>query len=157
MSIKRANISAWNLPAKAKSPPILLSRFPIQACLRLGYAEQSNIPFDFGIIRNHYVGRTFIQPTDAGRQNGVKMKHNVNRHMIEGKRVVLVDDSIVRGTTSMKIANMMRQAGAKEVHLRIASPPTTHPCFYGVDTPDREKLIAAHMNPAEIAEPYWRG
>ena len=118
----------------------------------LGYAEQSNIPFDFGIIRNHYVGRTFIQPTDAGRQNGVKMKHNVNRHMIEGKRVVLVDDSIVRGTTSMKIANMMRQAGAKEVHLRIASPPTTHPCFYGVDTPDREKLIAAHMNPAEIAE-----
>ena len=117
----------------------------------LGYAEASNIPFDFGIIRNHYVGRTFIQPTDVGRQNGVKMKHNANRHMIEGKRVVLVDDSIVRGTTSMKIANMMRQAGAREVHLRIASPPTTHPCFYGVDTPDREKLIAAKMDVAEIA------
>ena len=118
----------------------------------LGYAEASNIPFDFGIIRNHYVGRTFIQPTDAGRQAGVKMKHNANRHMVEGKRVVLVDDSIVRGTTSMKIANMMRQAGAKEVHLRIASPPTMHPCFYGVDTPDREKLIAAQMDVAEIAE-----
>ena len=117
----------------------------------LGYAEASNIPFDFGIIRNHYVGRTFIQPTDAGRQAGVKMKHNANRHMVEGKRVVLVDDSIVRGTTSMKIANMMRQAGAKEVHLRIASPPTMHPCFYGVDTPDREKLIAAQMDVAEIA------
>ncbi len=117
----------------------------------LGYAEASNIPFDFGIIRNHYVGRTFIQPTDAGRQAGVKMKHNANRHMVEGKRVVLVDDSIVRGTTSMKIANMMRQAGAEEVHLRIASPPTMHPCFYGVDTPDREKLIAAQMDVAEIA------
>ena len=117
----------------------------------LGYAEASNIPFDFGIIRNHYVGRTFIQPTDAGRQAGVKMKHNANRHMVEGKRVVLVDDSIVRGTTSMKIANMMRQAGAREVHLRIASPPTMHPCFYGVDTPDREKLIAAQMDVAEIA------
>ena len=117
----------------------------------LGYAEASNIPFDFGIIRNHYVGRTFIQPTDAGRQAGVKMKHNANRHMVEGKRVVLVDDSIVRGTTSMKIANMMRQAGAREVHLRIASPPTMHPCFYGVDTPDREKLIAAQMDVAEMA------
>ncbi|HCP18922.1 MAG TPA: amidophosphoribosyltransferase, partial [Alphaproteobacteria bacterium] len=101
----------------------------------LGYAEETHIPFDFGIIRNHYVGRTFIQPTDAGRQTGVKMKHNANSLSVSGKRVVIVDDSIVRGTTSIKIVNMIRDAGATEVHMRIASPPTTHPCFYGVDTP----------------------
>ncbi|MBT6258169.1 MAG: amidophosphoribosyltransferase [Alphaproteobacteria bacterium] len=118
----------------------------------LGYAEETNIPFDFGIIRNHYVGRTFIQPTDLGRQTGVKMKHNANSMTVAGKRVILVDDSIVRGTTSIKIVNMMRQAGASEVHMRIASPPTTHPCFYGVDTPDRDKLIAASMDTDAIAE-----
>ena len=109
----------------------------------LGYATQSGIPFELGIIRNHYVGRTFIQPTDQIRHLGVKLKHNANRAFIEGKRVILVDDSIVRGTTSVKIVEMMREAGAREVHMRIASPPTTHSCFYGVDTPERSKLLAA--------------
>ena len=118
----------------------------------LGYAEESGLPFELGIIRNHYVGRTFIQPTDTGRQTGVKMKHNANSASVEGKSVVLVDDSIVRGTTSMKIVSMMRNAGAREVHMRIASPPTTNPCFYGVDTPDRDKLIAARMDTDAIAK-----
>ena len=107
-------------------------------------------PFELGIIRSHYVGRTFIQPTDQIRHLGVKLKHNANRAMIEGKRVVLVDDSIVRGTTSIKIVQMMRDAGAREVHMRIASPPTRHSCFYGVDTPERAKLLAAQMNVAQM-------
>jgi amidophosphoribosyltransferase len=109
----------------------------------IGYAEQSGLPFELGIIRNHYVGRTFIEPTDQIRHLGVKLKHNANRTLIQGKRVILVDDSIVRGTTSTKIVQMMRDAGATEVHMRIASPPTTHSCFYGVDTPTRQKLLAA--------------
>ena len=108
----------------------------------IGYAEQSGIPFDLGIIRNHYVGRTFIQPTDRIRHLGVKLKHNANRRFIEGKRVILVDDSIVRGTTSTKIVEMIRAAGAREVHMRISSPPTKHSCFYGIDTPQPEKLLA---------------
>jgi len=108
----------------------------------IGYAEESGIPFDLGIIRNHYVGRTFIQPTDRIRHLGVKLKHNANRRFIEGKRVILVDDSIVRGTTSTKIVEMVRAAGAKEVHMRISSPPTKHSCFYGIDTPQPEKLLA---------------
>lgn len=108
----------------------------------IGYAEESNIPFDLGIIRNHYVGRTFIQPTERIRHLGVKLKHNANRRFIEGKRVILVDDSIVRGTTSTKIVEMVRAAGAKEVHMRISSPPTKHSCFYGIDTPQPEKLLA---------------
>lgn len=108
----------------------------------IGYAEQSGIPFDLGIIRNHYVGRTFIQPTERIRHLGVKLKHNANRRFIEGKRVILVDDSIVRGTTSTKIVEMVRAAGAKEVHMRISSPPTRHSCFYGIDTPQPEKLLA---------------
>ena len=108
----------------------------------IGYAEESKIPFDLGIIRNHYVGRTFIQPTDRIRHLGVKLKHNANRRFIEGKRVILVDDSIVRGTTSTKIVDMVRRAGAREVHLRITSPPTKHSCFYGIDTPQPEKLLA---------------
>ncbi len=111
----------------------------------IGYAEASGIPFQLGIIRNHYVGRTFIEPSDRIRHLGVKLKHNANRAIIEGKRVLLVDDSIVRGTTSKKIVEMIRQAGAKEVHMRIASPPTTDPCYYGVDTPEKSKLLAAHM------------
>ena len=118
----------------------------------LGYAAAVNLPFELGIIRNHYVGRTFIQPTDNGRQSGVKLKHNANNATIRGKSVILVDDSIVRGTTSKKIVTMMRQAGAKEVHLRIASPPTKNSCFYGVDTPDKDQLIAAKMNASEIAK-----
>ena len=110
----------------------------------IGYAQQSGIPFELGIIRSHYVGRTFIQPSDNIRHLGVKLKHNANRALIEGKRIVLIDDSIVRGTTSLKIVQMMRDAGAKEVHMRIASPPTRHSCFYGVDTPERAKLLAAN-------------
>ena len=108
----------------------------------LGYAVQAGLPFDLGIIRNHYVGRTFIQPSDGVRHVGVKMKHNANRRMLEGKRVILVDDSIVRGTTSRKIVEMVRQAGAAEVHMRISSPPTTHSCYFGIDTPEREQLLA---------------
>ena len=109
----------------------------------LGYAAAINVPFEYGIIRNHYVGRTFIQPTEKTRHLGVKRKHNINRAQIEGKRVILVDDSIVRGTTSTKIVDMVRQAGATEVHLRISSPPTAHPCYFGIDTPEREQLFAA--------------
>jgi len=116
----------------------------------LGFAEASKIPFDLGIIRNHYIGRTFIQPTQKGRTDSVKMKHNANPATVAGKRVVLVDDSIVRGTTSRKIVSMIRAAGAAEVHMRIASPPTTNPCFYGVDTPDKDQLIAAQKTIAEI-------
>ncbi|HYB11220.1 MAG TPA: amidophosphoribosyltransferase [Alphaproteobacteria bacterium] len=108
----------------------------------IGYAAEAGIPFELGIIRNHYVGRTFIEPTDRIRNLGVKLKHNVNRANIEGKRVILVDDSIVRGTTSRKIVEMVRQAGAREVHMRISSPPTTNSCFYGIDTPHRSELLA---------------
>ena len=118
----------------------------------LGYAEAANIPFEFGIIRNHYIGRTFIQPTQQGRNDSVKMKHNANPASVLGKRIVLVDDSIVRGTTSRKIVAMMRAAGAAEVHMRIASPPTTNPCFYGVDTPDKDQLIAAMLDIDAIAK-----
>jgi len=112
----------------------------------IGYAQASGLPFEMGIIRNHYVGRTFIEPTDRIRNLGVLMKHNANRRVLEGRRVILVDDSIVRGTTSLKIVQMVRDGGASEVHMRIASPPTTNPCFYGVDTPDKDKLLAARMN-----------
>jgi amidophosphoribosyltransferase len=116
----------------------------------LGYAQETGIPFELGIIRNHYVGRTFIEPTEQVRHLGVKLKHNANRAAIEGKCVVLVDDSIVRGTTSKKIVHMVREAGAKQVHLRIASPPTKHSCFYGVDTPSRSQLIAANYTLEEM-------
>jgi amidophosphoribosyltransferase len=109
----------------------------------LGYAQAANIPYEMGIIRNHYVGRTFIQPTQSIRELGVRMKHNANRAVIAGKRIVLIDDSLVRGTTSVKIVRMMREAGAREVHFRIASPPITHPDYYGIDTPERDKLLAA--------------
>jgi amidophosphoribosyltransferase len=112
----------------------------------IGYAQEAGIPFELGIIRSHYVGRTFIQPGDHVRHLGVKLKHNANSALVRGKRIVLVDDSIVRGTTSMKIVQMMRDAGAREVHMRIASPPTRHSCFYGVDTPERAKLLAAQMD-----------
>jgi len=118
----------------------------------IGYAEASGIPFDLGIIRNHYVGRTFIEPSDAIRNMGVKLKHNANSGILKGRRVVLVDDSIVRGTTSTKIVQMVRDAGASEVHMRIASPPTTNPCFYGVDTPEKSKLLASRMPVREMQE-----
>ncbi len=122
----------------------------------IGFAEAAGLPFDFGIIRNHYVGRTFIQPTDSIRHMGVKLKHNANRAVLKGKRVVLVDDSIVRGTTSTKIVQMVRDAGAAEVHMRIASPPTTDPCFYGVDTPEKAKLLASRMTRGGDAPVYRR-
>ena len=118
----------------------------------IGYAQEAGLPFELGIIRNHYVGRTFIQPTDAIRHMGVKLKHNANRHYIEGKRVILVDDSIVRGTTSQKIVQMVREAGAKEVHMRIASPPTVSSCYYGVNTPETNKLLASRMSVDEMAD-----
>ena len=117
----------------------------------LGYSQESGLPFELGIIRNHYVGRTFIEPTDQIRHLGVKLKHNANRAKLQGKRVVLVDDSIVRGTTSTKIVEMVRQAGASEVHMRISSPPTSHSCFYGIATPERDKLLASHMDVPEMA------
>jgi amidophosphoribosyltransferase len=117
----------------------------------IGYAEAARLPFDLGIIRNHYVGRTFIEPSEAIRHMGVRLKHNANRRVLAGRRVVLVDDSIVRGTTSLKIVQMIREAGAAEVHMRIASPPTTHSCFYGVDTPEQSQLIAARRSVDEIA------
>jgi amidophosphoribosyltransferase len=109
----------------------------------LGYAQQTGIPFELGIIRNHYVGRTFIEPTQTIRSLGVKLKHNANRAVVAGKRVVLIDDSIVRGTTSVKIVRMMYEAGAREVHMRISSPPIKFPDFYGIDTPEEKSLLAA--------------
>lgn len=117
----------------------------------MGYSAESGIPFELGIIRNHYVGRTFIEPTDHIRNLGVKLKHSANRAVLAGKRVILVDDSIVRGTTSRKIVEMVRAAGAAEVHMRISSPPTTHSCFYGIDTPERSKLLAARHSVEEMA------
>ena len=118
----------------------------------IGYAAASGVPFEYGIIRNHYVGRTFIEPTAQIRHLGVKLKHNPNRSIVAGKRIILVDDSIVRGTTSRKIVEMMRSAGAKEIHMRISSPPTANPCYYGIDTPERDELIASRLDPAGIAK-----
>jgi amidophosphoribosyltransferase len=112
----------------------------------LGFAEESGIPFDFGLIRNHYVGRTFIEPRQSIRSFGVKIKLNPVREILRGRRVVLVDDSVVRGTTSRKIVEMVRAAGAREVHMRISSPPTTHSCFYGINTPSRDQLLASRMD-----------
>ena len=119
----------------------------------IGYARESGIPYAMGIVRNQYVGRTFIEPTEQIRNMGVRLKLNVNRALIRGKRVILVDDSVVRGTTSRKIEEMVREAGAAEVHFRIASPPTAWPCFYGVDTPERDKLLAASMTEGGDARP----
>lgn len=118
----------------------------------IGFSEAANLAFDLGIVRNHYVGRTFIEPTDAIRHMGVKLKLNPNRLLLEGKRVLLVDDSIVRGTTSKKIVQMVRDAGAREVHMRVASPPTRDACYYGVDTPDKEHLIASSHSVEEMAK-----
>jgi amidophosphoribosyltransferase len=116
----------------------------------IGYADESGIPYRQALIRNHYVGRTFIEPSQAIRDFGVKLKLNPVRRLLEGRRVVLVDDSIVRGTTSRKIVRMVRSAGAREVHLRISCPPTISPCYYGVDTPDKRELIAANSTVEEI-------
>jgi amidophosphoribosyltransferase len=121
-------------------------------CAAMGYADESGIPLRMGLIRNHYVGRTFIQPQSSIRHFGVKVKLNPVRSILDGKRVVLVDDSIVRGTTSRKIVRMVRAAGAKEVHVRISCPPTVSPCFYGIDTPRRTELIAATHTIDEIKD-----
>ncbi len=118
----------------------------------MGFSEESNIPFQMGLIRNHYVGRTFIEPRSQIRNFGVKIKLNAVKPIIEGKRVIIIDDSIVRGTTSKKIVRMLREVGAKEVHFRISSPPTTHPCFYGIDTPNKEELIASTMDISQTCE-----
>jgi amidophosphoribosyltransferase len=118
----------------------------------MGYASESGIPFRFGLIRNHYIGRTFIEPRQTVRDFGVKLKLNPVRSLLEGKRVVLIDDSIVRGTTSRKIVRMIRNAGAREVHMRISCPPTISPCFYGVDTPSKKELIAANKSVEEIRD-----
>jgi amidophosphoribosyltransferase len=117
----------------------------------IGYAEQSGIPFAMGLVRSHYVGRTFIEPSQSIRHFGVKLKLNALKDVLKGKRVVVVDDSIVRGTTSRKIVKMIRAAGAAEVHLRISSPPTSWPCYYGIDTPTRQELIASTHEVAQIA------
>jgi amidophosphoribosyltransferase len=117
----------------------------------LGYSEESGLPLEHALIRNHYVGRTFIQPTQAGRDAKVKVKYNPVREIVDGKRVVMVDDSIVRGTTTRGLVAMIRNAGAREVHMRVSSPPITGPCWYGIDTPDRNELIAARMSVPDIA------
>jgi len=117
----------------------------------LGFAEQSGLPLEHALIRNHYVGRTFIQPTQAGRDAKVKVKYNPVREVLDGKSVVMVDDSIVRGTTTKGLVSLVRAAGAREVHMRVSSPPITGPCWYGIDTPDREELIAAQLTLPEIA------
>lgn len=116
----------------------------------LGYSQKSGIPFEFGIIRNHYVGRTFIQPAQAIRDFGVRVKLNAQTSVLKGKKVIVIDDSLVRGTTSQKIIGLLKQAGATEVHMRIASPPTIGPCYYGVDTPEKSQLIASHQSLEEI-------
>jgi amidophosphoribosyltransferase len=118
----------------------------------LGYAEESGIPYETALIRNHYVRRTFIEPSQSIRHFGVKVKHNAVRGILEGKRVVLVEDSIVRGTTLLKLVSMLRNAGAREVHVRVSSPPTIGPCHYGIDTPTREELIAHNYSPEEIRQ-----
>jgi len=112
----------------------------------IGYSAESGLPFRFGLVRNHYVGRTFIEPRQSIRSFGVRIKLNPVRDLIEGKRIVLIDDSIVRGTTSKKIVRMVREAGAKEIHVRISCPPTISPCYYGVDTPNKSELIAANYS-----------
>jgi amidophosphoribosyltransferase len=116
----------------------------------LGYAQESGLPYEMGIIRSHYLGRTFIQPSQGARQKGVRMKHSPNRAALEGKRVVLIDDSIVRGTTSLKLVRAVRAAGAKEVHLRSASPQILYPDFYGIDMPERSQLMAATHSMEEM-------
>jgi amidophosphoribosyltransferase len=118
----------------------------------IGYSQESGIPYEMGIMRNHYIGRTFIEPTQEMRDLKVKMKLSPMVDLIKGKRVIVIDDSIVRGTTSLRIVKMLKEAGASEVHMRISSPPTTDPCFYGVDTPDKENLIAANMSEDAICE-----
>ena len=118
----------------------------------IGYSQKSKLPFEFGIIRNHYIGRTFIEPTQELRNLSVKLKHSTNNQILNGKRIILIDDSIVRGTTARQIIQLLRDAGAKEIHMRISSPPIHHPCFYGIDTPTKEKLIARNNTIKELTK-----
>jgi amidophosphoribosyltransferase len=138
--------------APAPSADIVIAVPDSGVPMAMGFAEEAKLPLELGLVRNHYVGRTFIQPAQEIRDFGVKLKLNPVRTVLEGKSVVVVDDSIVRGTTSAKIIRMIRQAGAREIHMRIGSPPITHSCFYGVDTPERSRLLAAQKNVAEIRE-----
>ena len=151
MCIPSGRISADSSRARPASRPTSSSRSRIPACLRpWDIAEEAGIPFDTGLIRNHYVGRTFIEPRQTIRHFGVKIKLNPVKDALKGKRVIVVDDSIVRGTTSKKIIKMIRNAGASEIHMRISSPPTSYPCFYGIDTPTRQELIASSHSIEEI-------
>ncbi|MFN8422891.1 MAG: amidophosphoribosyltransferase [Anaerolineae bacterium] len=148
----RKRIGAW----LARHDPIaadLVVPVPDSSnAVALGYAQASGLPYELGLVRNHYIGRTFIRPEQSRRDDGVKMKFNPVRHLFEGRRVILVDDSIVRGTTSRKLVRMIRGAGAREVHLRVGSPVTANPCFYGIDTPTRAELIGAHKSVEDIRE-----
>ena len=148
----RKNFGRWLAKETAVDADLVIPVPDSGVPAAIGYSQQSGLPFEFGIIRNHYVGRTFIQPQQSLRSFGVKIKLNPQVAVLKGKRVVVVDDSLVRGTTSQKIISLIRQAGAKEVHMRIASPPTTGPCFYGVDTPQKNLLIAAHSSVQEISQ-----
>jgi amidophosphoribosyltransferase len=159
-----SDIDGYNVHAVRKDfGRILAQEHPVEADVvigvpdssissAIGYAEQSGIPYEIGLIKNRYIGRTFIAPTQELRQRGVKLKLNAVRKIVEGKRVVMIDDSLVRGTTSGRIVGMLREAGAVEVHVRIASPPVTHSCFYGIDTSSREELIAAKKTIDEIRD-----
>jgi len=159
-----SNVFGQNVYQKRKNMGVELAKEqPIEADMvvpvpdggvpsAIGYAQESGIPFEMGIMRNHYVGRTFIEPTQEMREMKVKMKLSPITNLIKGKRLIVIDDSIVRGTTSRRIIRMLKEAGAAEVHMRISSPPTTDPCFYGVDTPDKDKLIAANMSTQEICD-----
>ena len=148
----RKRMGAW-LADRDNTPADIVVPVPDSSiAVALGYAQQRGIPFEFGLVRNHYVGRTFISPTQARRDEGVRFKFNPNADLLDGRRVILVDDSIVRGTTLRKIVRMVRNAGAAEVHLRIGSPVTRHSCFYGVDTPDEESLIGNRLDAEGIRE-----
>ncbi|KKH67974.1 hypothetical protein DU75_12465, partial [Methanosarcina mazei] len=149
--------------ARKEAGRILAREYPVEADVvisvpdsgtsaAIGYAEESGIPYSIGLIKNKYVGRTFIQPNQALREQGVRLKLNVLKENIEGKRVVLVDDSIVRGTTSRRIVDMLKNAGAKEVHLRVSSPPVKYSCYFGIDTPNRRHLVGANKSIEEIKD-----
>jgi len=159
-----SDIEGMNVHASRKEAGRLLAiNYPVEADIvvgvpdsstsaAMGYSEESGIPMEMGLIKNKYVGRTFIQPSQKMREKGVKMKLSPVRSLVKGKRVVLIDDSIVRGTTSKKIIQLLREAGAKEVHMRIAAPPITHPCFYGVDTSTYDELISATKTVEEVRQ-----
>ncbi len=148
----RKRIGAWLAEHEDASVDVVVPVPDSSNAVALGYAHASGVPFEFGLIRNHYVGRTFIQPSQARRDEGVRRKFNPLRDELEGRSVAIVDDSIVRGTTLRKIVRMVRSAGAREVHVRIGSPVTRHPCFYGVDTPSEDELIGNRMSERDIAE-----